>query len=734
MLKKIHKTLITPGVYWLECNDADLRILCGCPADSVKHLIRMGMIACTEDQGVSFETGPNAILLSDTMLQQGSFANMAEFPVMQMLYKQGMLIPNHPNNTGVKPLLLGSEEQLQSQMAYIFRGNYGLVSTEELMDAGVSAVDAEDMMRMKLKFAFGNIRPTEEILDACVIAGERMEVRNGVHVQRVGLNRFVFDYDGEQVNIDLNLKPGEMYQPAYALGFHNIKRQYFSVIHSGEGDGWDTHRPSMSSILLFHGKIYLIDAGPNLLEILTALGIGINEVEGIFHTHSHDDHFAGLPALIQSDRRMKYYATKLVRASVTKKLSALVSIDEDHFTDYFEVHDLDFDGWNDVDGLEVKPIFSPHPVETNIFIFRSLGEGGYKSYAHYADITSFRVLDAMLPKHSDDAGVSQSLVDTAKQNYLLPATLKKIDVGGGLIHGDAADFKGDASDTILLAHTSLALSDKQKEIGSDAPFGMIDELIPTYQDYGMRRAYYFLQADFQTAPKHQLRTLLNNETLYFNPGSIIIKDGVVNTHLYLVLAGMVEMIDSRHGSKVKLYAGSLLGELSALQCCPATHTYRSEGFVQVLQISSKLYADFIKLNDLYGEIERLGESWQFLENMSLFNNAISHVTLNRIVQNIVLKTYPANHTFDLDGRYLYLIKHGCVEIGCDHVLERIPPGGFFGETPMFLSDVRYPTVQTLDASEIYQIPADVIKHIPIVNWKLYERHEKRRKLFACVER
>ena len=51
----------------------------------------------------------------------------------------------------------------------------------------------------------------------------------------------------------------------YTLGFNHIKREYFAVIHGGEGDGWNVNRPCMSSILMFQGKIYLIDAGPNVL-------------------------------------------------------------------------------------------------------------------------------------------------------------------------------------------------------------------------------------------------------------------------------------------------------------------------------------------------------------------------------------------------------------------------------------------------------------------------------------
>ena len=66
------------------------------------------------------------------------------------------------------------------------------------------------------------------------------------------------------------------------------------MVHVGEGDGWDVTRPCMGSIICFQGRIYLIDAGPGIEHTLTALGVSINEVAGIFQTHGHDDHFAGL--------------------------------------------------------------------------------------------------------------------------------------------------------------------------------------------------------------------------------------------------------------------------------------------------------------------------------------------------------------------------------------------------------------------------------------------------------
>lgn len=100
LMAKNKRMEVIQGVYWVDIPEADLCMLCGCPEDSVEHLMQRRLIVPTEQDGVRFETRPNAILLSDAALQNGKFCKLAEFPILQMLYKQRMIIPGHPNNEG----------------------------------------------------------------------------------------------------------------------------------------------------------------------------------------------------------------------------------------------------------------------------------------------------------------------------------------------------------------------------------------------------------------------------------------------------------------------------------------------------------------------------------------------------------------------------------------------------------------------------------------------------------
>ncbi|MCE5242074.1 MAG: bacteriohemerythrin [Desulfobacteraceae bacterium] len=729
-MAQLVKIQVSRGIFWVEAPKAGLYILCGCPADSVKHLMKRGLIGSREEHGITFETGPNAILLSDVLIQNGAFSNMAEFPVLQMLYRQGMLLPDHPNNTGQKPLLIGSKSQVRSQMQYIYRGNYGLTSEEELLASGVSPELAHDIMRMKLRFAFGKIRDSEELLDALVVGNDPVEIRNGVYIRRLGLNVFEFRYGAHTVSVDLSLPPSTVYESPYTLGYHQFRKEYFGVIHSGDGDGWDAKRPTMSSVLTFQGKIYLIDAGPNILHSLKALGIGGNEIEGIFHTHAHDDHFSGLPTLMRSDHRIRYFSTPMVRSSVAKKLSALMNRDEEYFSRYFEVHDLELDAWNDIGGLEVKPMLSPHPVETNILLFRAMSREGYKTYAHFSDIVGLDILRGMIADDDSRSGVSRAFYDSIARTYLEKTDLKKVDAGGGMIHGNSEDFKDDASGKIVLSHTSRELTPRQKEIGSGAPFGMADAIISAYRDYRMDHVAWLLEAYFPTVPRHQRGLLANNPIVTFNPETILLKAGVPNRSVYLILSGEVEMIHSESGTCNYLSSGALVGEMAAFSGAPARETCLAASFVQALEVPTELCLDFVKKNGLHDRIVLLQEKRKFLQSTWLFGESTSYPVQTGIVQAMEPAVFQPGETIDPgDERELFLIRSGKLRLTIgDDTMETLRAGDFFGEVGVLFGTTCLFGIRVVERTEAFRIAAQTLLGVPIVCWKLLEVYQRRMEL------
>ncbi len=726
------KTLrITTGVFWVEIEEANLRILCGCPADAVKHMKKRGYIEEMDKNGVVCESGPNAVLLSDVLIQNGMFSNLTEFPVLQMLYLQGMILPNHPNNNGTKPMLIGAEESVNSQMEYIFRGNYGLISKEEIMSAGISEEKADEMMRIKLFFAFGKISTPQNLLDRRIVYDEPTELRNGVYIRRLKLNVYEISYKDEKTIINLNLAPHEKYEAPFQLGYQFIKREYFAVVHSGEGDGWDIHRPCMSSIIIFQGKIYLIDAGPNILTTLNYLGISVNEIEGLFHTHVHDDHFAGLTTLIRTDRKLKYYATPLIRLSVTKKLCALMSIRENNFANFFDIYDMEFDEWTNVDGLQVMPVYSPHPVETNCFIFKAEWGNDDKTYTHWADITAFDILDKMtIPnKITNLPTMTEQRCEEIKQLYLQPAHLKKIDVGGGMIHGNAIDFQNDPSHKIVLAHTNKPLTMQQREIGSSAAFGMVDVLIPAnhYYNYILESAFNYLRFYFPNAPLYDIHYLLNHPLKSINVGSILFKKGNTSDYVYLLLTGAVEYTDSQKGMQHIFYAGSLVGFYAGYLGMNAHETYWAASNLQALQLPADAYNEFVIRNNLYSELKKLEDYILFLQETWLFGEVVSFPILTkvaRLMERVWFEPHTALYTYQVTD--LHIIVRGKVEIWFGNKLvEKLGEGDFFGGEFNLFGEYGNFEIRMIEDTNLYSIDSQELTEIPIVFWKLLETYEKR---------
>ncbi len=715
---------IATGLFWLEIPERDLYLMCGCPMDGIKHLENKNIIHPMDRDDVYMETGPNAILLSDLPVQNGYFCNLAEFPILHMMYKQGMVLPGHPGNKGEKPWIIGTAEQVEAQKNYIFRGNYGLASKEEFKAAGAAGKDLDFLWNLKMKFNFGTILKPEELISTTVVNGGEVELRPDVFLKRTGLNRYMLRYLDESVEIDLNLKADELYEPPYQLDFRKVKREFFSVIHSGEGNGWDNSRPCMGSIISYKGKIYLIDAGPNIEYSLNAMGLSVNDVEGIFHTHIHDDHFAGLTYLIMADHRIKYYATPLVLDTARKKLAALMGQKEELFESLFDPVLLETEEWNNLNGLEVKPLFSPHPVETSIFYFRVETEDGYKSYAHLADIVSRKVLEGFI---SDEPGrgISREDYDKIWGRYLEYADIKKVDVGGGMVHGESSDFREDLSRKLILSHLDRKLRDEERQIGDSVDFGSQDILISSEDDYVRQQGFNILNTYFPEMSPSDLKTLFKGSIEEFSPGTIIAKDSSKLNVVYLILSGKVDYLFSETGNIHEMTAGSTVGLLNGLWDEPVKGTYRAAAYVEALAISKDDFLRFLIENHEMENLKRVSRMVFDFRCSSLFGSRISNMNLIKLaMRSSFIQLLPGDEIPGGWTRDLFLIKKGNLE-----VFRNMRKVGELGKFESWGGYPIYPgrkdeglraVVSGSGPCDFYRISHEVLRDIPVVQWKLYQ--------------
>jgi hemerythrin len=454
----------------------------------------------------------------------------------------------------------------------------------------------------------------------------------------------------------------------------------------------------------------------------------VNEIEGIFQTHCHDDHFAGLTSIVRSDRRLQYFAAPCVRASVEKKIGALMGIDPKRFAQLFDVHDLVPEEWNPVAGLEVRPVFSPHPVETTVMFFRAHGEKGPKTYAHLADLPSFDVLESMVTDDPAKDGVSPRLRDRFVQEVLAPMDVKKVDAGGGPIHGRPEDFVSDSSRKVILSHTAYSLSESQKEIGSNAAFGQSDVLIPIkHQTYLLRSASRYLATNFPEVPAHELGMLINCSIANFNAGSLIIKNGARNSDIFLILSGTVEVIDREGGLHNRLAAGAIAGELSVLYGEPSHRTVRAESAIAALRIPGAAYRDFITRNGLEESVQRIRENRRILFGSRLFGEMASFTAHREIARAMARHEVRHGQAAAHEGEpRIFLLAQGEIMLQSDGVpIELVLPGDFWGEATVIGDATSVCEAQALSDSVYFSIPAALLKEYPSVSLKMMEAFDRR---------
>jgi hemerythrin len=369
---------------------------------------------------------------------------------------------------------------------------------------------------------------------------------------------------------------------------------------------------------------------------------------------------------------------------------------------------------------------SPHPVETTIFYFRAMWEGGYRSYGHLADIASFDVMRKMIAPDDALAGISQARFDKTVRDYTQRVDVKKIDIGGGLIHGAAIDFRGDPSGKLILAHTARRLTDKERAIGSGAPFGTVDVLIEGISDELRRRAFGYLRDYFPEVPIHRIRHLMNNRILVMNPEVILVKEGQPVADIYLILSGTVEMLRTGVPGSHLLSAGSIIGETPSLLETRSNETYRAVSFVQAMRLPRDLYLDFVKRNALYKEVVESRDELEFLRSSWLFADGVSCMTLNRLVRATEPVSFDKDRTMPPPKNDLIVMRSGkaLLTTGAGYE-EALGAGSYFGAAALLNHAHNGAEVHFLQPTEAYQVPLDSILDLPVVRWKMLETHRRR---------
>jgi len=78
-----------------------------------------------------------------------------------------------------------------------------------------------------------------------------------------------------------------------------------TLLGTAGGPGGHRDRSGIASLLEVNGMRLLIDAGVGVVRQLAHVGLTVGDIDIIFFTHLHDDHTAGLPALMSFRHTMR---------------------------------------------------------------------------------------------------------------------------------------------------------------------------------------------------------------------------------------------------------------------------------------------------------------------------------------------------------------------------------------------------------------------------------------------
>ncbi|HXP95264.1 MAG TPA: hemerythrin domain-containing protein [Telmatospirillum sp.] len=351
------------------------------------------------------------------------------------------------------------------------------------------------------------------------------------------------------------------------------------------------------------------------------------------------------------------------------------------------------------------------------------------TYAHYADIISFNVLAQMTTADASVPGITPDVADKVRRDYLEPADLKKIDIGGGLIHGSAEDFAKDGSRKIILAHTALEFSNAQRKIGSGAPFGTVDVLIPSVRDYAIGRAYNYLNTYFPEVPLHDLDMLLNRPIIDINAETIVLRQGDCCDVVTMPLTGLMEVVNNDSDSRYILSAGALIGESACLDDRIAAKTYRAASFVKAITWPADLYRNFIETNQLMDSALATVAMRSVFARTHLFGENISIPVMNQLVRAASILSLDSGETVSEGADCLFLIRSGTVERQIEGtVAEMLEAGDFFGETMVLQGRPPVGSIVVHKTCDLVVMPGAMLRDIPIVRWKLFETYLRRLRL------
>ena len=219
----------------------------------------------------------------------------------------------------------------------------------------------------------------------------------------------------------------------------------------------------------------------------------------------------------------------------------------------------------------------------------------------------------------------------------------------------------------------------------------------------------------------------------------------------MLISGRVEKIRTRDNIFGSMSAGSFIGVGSILDNRPSHNTYRASSFLRVIRLPGGVYAEVIRRNGLLDLMRRTAKLRAFLDSTPLFSEGLPATALRRIVETVKERHFKPGETIaGEDLQSINILRAGLIErvvgtkgldvlrevrrverrIGHERVvgtkvLDVLTEHASFGEEGAIFKVPYLSRLRVREETSVYQIPGEILRHVPLLHWKLFESYQHR---------
>lgn len=688
------------------------QIALGFPEEVVKAWLRAGkQISCW--------------LVPDVRQSRGVVQWAFEFPLYHALFMQGMFGKKQ------KMTVLVHQRDWADLVEFLRLTLLGL-TRDELKREGVAPAIVEMLCReseqMALKHGDGRIAQIEDFLAPKFFDQSGEVEHNGLRIKSHGNNTYsVFAAADrlEEYRLDVEADAAPPYTQPLTPATAPMAPQPFELCMLGTANGFDVKGPCTSQLVQANGRFVLVDAGPYVRTLLGHAGVSLDQVSALVITHAHEDHAAGLSALLDLTHRLKLFATRETAAILRRKLALLNPTVASPSTLLDECFDLvcvepgkDYDYF----GLKLRFHYTMHSIPC-VGVQLTMRDGSeVRSALIVGDNNSRANIDQALK-----SGVlSQARHEELCRLYGWRGDLVVADAGAGLIHGTAADFKANGSSNVVFVHTTTLKGEEQHRYTLAEPghrYTLIgDSSRPAALDRGLARKA--LVEAFGAGDSDWLDAMLDAASaLNVNRHQIVVRRDDAGQDLFVAISGELGvMVEDGAGARkvATLHAGEIFGEMAAIKGAPRSASVVAETPARLLRVPGEVFFRFAAETRLVTSLPELWAKRHDLERVGFLARA-SVTARNQLARQAVRRTIQPGATLIREGsrsNSVFILVAGRVQVykGTEPLLVNGAPiivnaGSLIGETAPFLKQARNASIVTLDECEVLAIPGAEFKQI-----------------------